>query len=203
MACRLPTAAKGGTFEFPPLASRRPLVVNSPAPILVGHWPNKVVWIRVQGKGSFQNSPQLRECVDRMLVEGERRFVVDLADCPVMDSTFMGTLTGIARALRAYEGGKLEVLNANTRNVQLIRSLGLDHVFDLDADGGTWTEERRAVAARFKQAETLVPVQLNKREQTEFILRAHEELTEADTANAPRFEDVIKYLKKELDESRA
>lgn len=177
--------------------------MNLPAPILVGHWPNKVVWIRVQGKGSFQNSPQVRECVDRMIVKGERRFVVDLADCPVMDSTFMGTLTGVSRGLRAFEGGKLEVLNANTRNAQLIRSLGLDHVFDLDTDGATWPEERRAVSARFASAESLAPLHLNKREQTEFILRAHQELTEADTANAPRFEDVIKYLKKELDESRA
>lgn len=138
-----------------------------------------------------------------MIVAGERRFVVDLADCPVMDSTFMGTLTGVARGLRAYEDGKLEVLNANTRNKQLIRSLGLDHVFDLDVEGSTWVEERRAVAARFKDTENVAPLHLNKREQTEFILRAHEELTAADAANTPRFEDVIKYLKKELDESRA
>ncbi len=177
--------------------------MNFPSPILIGHWPNKVVWIRVQGKGSFQNSPQLRECVDRMILAGERRFVVDLADCSVMDSTFMGTLTGVSRGLRAYDGARLDVLNANTRNVQLIRSLGLDHVFDLDTDGKMWSEERRAVASHFKNAESLAPLQLNKREQTEFILRAHEELTGADASNAPRFEDVIKYLKKELDESRA
>lgn len=137
-----------------------------------------------------------------MILAGERRFVVDLADCSVMDSTFMGTLTGVSRGLRAYEGAKLEVLNANTRNIQLIRSLGLDHVFALDTEGSTWTDERRAVSSRFKNAESLAPLQLNKRDQTEFVLRAHEELTEAEASNAPRFEDVIKYLKKELDESR-
>jgi len=177
--------------------------VNFSAPILVGHWPNKVVWIRVRGKGSFQNSPQVRECVDRMIAAGERRFVVDLAECPVMDSTFMGTLTGVARGLRTVEGGTLDVLNANLRNVQLMRSLGLDHVFDLDSDGKAWGEERLAVAARFRNSEGLAPLQLSRREQTEFVLRAHEELAVADVANAPRFEDVITYLRKELDESRA
>lgn len=180
-----------------------PLNVNSPASILVGRWPDKVAWIRVQGKGSFLNSPQVRDYADRMIAIGERRFVVDLAECPVMDSTFMGMLTGVARALRAFAGGRLEVLNANSRNAQLIRSLGLDHVFDLDTTGAAWQEERLAVGTRFPNAQTLGPLQLSKREHSEFVLDAHEELSDADASNVPRFEDVITYLKKELDGSRA
>ena len=50
------------------------------------------VWIRVEGKGTFQNSPGLKDFSRRMIETGKRAFVVDLQRCPAMDSTFMGTL---------------------------------------------------------------------------------------------------------------
>ena len=175
--------------------------MNQTAPILVGQLENKVVWIRVGGKGDFQNSPQIKEYAERMIENGERRFVIDLEQCPVMDSTFMGTLTGIARRLMPFEDGKLEVLNANERNQQLIRSLGLDNIFDLDAEGECWQEERQAISASF--GGELAESSMSKRERAEFVMEAHEALTEADPANVPRFRDVIEFLKKELEETKA
>ena len=44
------------------------------------------VWIRVEGKGTFQNSPGLKEFSREMMEGGRRSFVVDLANCPAMDT---------------------------------------------------------------------------------------------------------------------
>ena len=87
------------------------------------------VRIRVEGKGSFQCSPALREFSRKMIEEGRREFIIDLKDCPAMDSTFMGTLAGIATRIREAGGGDLWVVNRNERNSELLAGLGLDVLF--------------------------------------------------------------------------
>ncbi len=172
------------------------------APIFVSHFPNKVAWIRVAGKGNLHNSPRLLSFSKCMIAKGETRLVVDLEDCPVMDSTFMGTLTGISRRLKKVDGGQLEVINANERNVELIESLGLDFILTLDTDGSCWQSERIAISKQFREAaveQELETEELTKEEKTDFILEAHENLTEANPENIPRFEDVICYLRQEKD----
>ena len=99
--------------------------------------------MRVDGRGTFQNSLQAKKALQRVMGQGVKDFVVDLERCPMMDSTFLGMLTGAALNLREAGGGTLSVLNANQRNLQLLTSLGLDHILDLDQDGHLWTEERR------------------------------------------------------------
>ncbi|MCX7869413.1 MAG: STAS domain-containing protein, partial [Terrimicrobiaceae bacterium] len=73
-------------------------------------------WVRVEGRGSFKNSGGLKDFFGRMLERGFRRFAVDLANCELMDSTFMGTLAGLALRLRETGGGGLRVLNTSPRN---------------------------------------------------------------------------------------
>lgn len=174
--------------------------MNAAAPIFVGKLPNGVVWIRVEGKGSFQNSPELKEFTAHMAHQGTTEFVVDLENCPVMDSTFMGTLVGIVcRDGSNGEAPTLEVINANGRNVQLLQSLGLDHVFDLDLEGKSYGDLRQKVAAQVGSSDQLNHVDLGKRDNTEHVLEAHETLAKADPDNVPRFRDVIEFLKKELE----
>ena len=167
------------------------------APIHVGRLPKKFAWIRIGGKGNLHNSPRMLRFAECMIEKGEARLIVDLEDCPVMDSTFMGTLTGISRSLKVI-GGELEVINANERNRDLIESLGLDFILSLDADGTAWQEERNAISRQFAEDGVELDAEdLSKAEKTEFILEAHENLTEANPENIPRFEDVITYLRQE------
>ena len=90
------------------------------------------VWIRVEGKGTFQNSGGLKEFSKTLIADGRRDFVVDLENCPAMDSTFMGTLAGLALRLREAGGGRLWVKNCNERNEDLLAGLGLDALFSAD-----------------------------------------------------------------------
>ncbi len=107
--------------------------VSIPSSILVGT-SNKIVWIKVEGKGSFLNSAGVKEFAREMVNRGHRDFVVDLRNCPVMDSTFMGTLAMIALRLREIGQGNLRVVNLNERNHDLLTNLGLDQLFSMDCE---------------------------------------------------------------------
>jgi hypothetical protein len=129
--------------------------------------------------------------------QGVKDFVVDLERCPMMDSTFLGMLTGAALNLREAGGGTLSVLNANQRNLQLLTSLGLDHILDLDQDGHLWTEERRQACEALQHCGETNEC---KEAQTEHVLAAHLALAGVSAANECRFHDVIEFLEKELEE---
>ena len=170
--------------------------VNGPAPVLVGQ-VGDLFWMRVEGKGSFQNSLQVKRCFQTMMSRGRRHFVVDLERCPIMDSTFLGTLTGAALHLRETgAGGEVAIVNANARNQQLLASLGLDHILDVDRDGSRHSQERREVNSELSCVEN--GLNCGKAEHAEHVLEAHEVLSSVNEQNAGRFRDVIEFLEKEV-----
>lgn len=141
-----------------------------------------VVWVRVDGRGTFQNSVGLKEFAAEMTRRGHRDFVVDLAACELMDSTFLGTLTGVALGLRP--DGKLTVVHANARNRGVLSNLGLDRIFTVEE--ATSAPE----PASMKSAEPGDP----RPAQRETIVEAHENLVAASPENAVRFKDVLEFL---------
>ena len=158
--------------------------------ILVGT-ANRTVWVRVEGKGTFLNSTGLKEFSKEMINRGHREFVVDLRNCPLMDSTFMGTLAAIGLALRGLGQGELRAINLNERNRDLLTNLGLDQLFTLGGD------EPPAAAAAVPQT-PLDDSPADKVTQAKTMIEAHEACVEADSANAAKFKDVIEYLKQDL-----
>jgi anti-anti-sigma regulatory factor len=146
--------------------------------------------VRVEGKGSFLNSTGLKEFAKEMINRGFREFAVDLKGCPVMDSTFMGTLAGIALRLRELGQGHLRVTNLNERNSDLLSNLGLDQLFIIEALADAPTQP----AAQVPLA-TAAP---DKVTQAQTMLEAHEACVEANEANAAKFKDVLEYLKQDL-----
>jgi anti-sigma B factor antagonist len=154
-----------------------------------------VVWVRVAGRGSFLNSGSLKEFAREMVNRGYREFVFDLAECVMMDSTFMGTMAGMALRLKELGQGRLHVIHCGERSRELLSGLGLDLIFDIQADGA----EAPACRALNQNDESA-----GKREQAGTMLEAHEALCEAAPKNLTRFKDVLEYLKQDLqDESPA
>jgi anti-sigma B factor antagonist len=164
--------------------------VSLPASILVGV-TGKAVYIKVRGKGSFQNSPALKEFSRQMFERGQRIFIFDLAECSVMDSTFMGTLAGMALRLRESSGALL-VRNVNERNFELLRNLGLNNLFEIEPSAD--------VAAReLDGASTLeADDSVSRSEHAACMIEAHEALVDADPENLARFKDVLEYLRQDL-----
>ena len=63
----------------------------------------------VKGKVHFMNSPAVKAFGDERIAAGETCLVVDLGACTGMDSTFMGTLAGMAARLSAPTRGCLQI----------------------------------------------------------------------------------------------
>lgn len=152
---------------------------------------DRTVWVRVEGKGSFLNSTGLKEFAKEMTNRGYREFVVDLKQCPVMDSTFMGTLAGVALRLRELGQGQLRVVNLNERNQDLLGNLGLDQLFTI---GG---EDDGPAAAPVPNA-PLPSGPNDKATRAQDMYDAHRELVQANPENAAKFKDVLEYLKQDL-----
>lgn len=153
--------------------------------------------MRVDGRGTFQNSLQAKKALQRVVAQGMKNLVVDLERCPMMDSTFLGMLTGTALNLRDSGSGSLCVINANQRNLQLLTSLGLDHILELDREGTLWEAERKEACDALQNCgETTTEC---KEAQTQHVLSAHQALADVSDANECRFHDVIEFLEKELE----
>jgi len=146
------------------------------------------VWIRVEGRGNFQGSGCLRKFVHAMIQRGYREFIIDLGACDHMDSTFMGTLTGISQHLRELGQGSLRAINVSVRNVELLENLGLTMLFDVETIG----VEPRIPA---EQGARLMTLPEDSEPEKEVIIAAHEALAAASPENAERFRDVLAYLR--------
>ena len=136
------------------------------------------------------NSTGLKEFAKEMVNRGYREFAVDLKNCPVMDSTFMGTLAGVALRLRELGQGQLRVINLNERNQDLLSNLGLDQLFTLGGDDDS--------GAMPGAAKPLDGGPTDKTTQTQTMIEAHEAVVEANPENAAKFKDVLEYLKQDL-----
>ena len=151
------------------------------------------VWVKVEGKGSFLNSGNLKEFAREMLDRGYREFVVDLADCAMMDSTFMGTMASVALRLKELGHGHLHIVHCGNRSQELLSGLGLDQIFDIRAVDASPPD-----CGALARTPTVRSPADRKKEQTETMLAAHEALCEAAPENILRFKDVLDFLRQDL-----
>ena len=93
------------------------------------------VWVKVEGKGSFLNSGNLKEFTREMVNRGYREFVVDLEKCVMMDSTFMGTMAGVALRLKELGHGHLHVVHCGERSRSLLTGWGSIRFSTFTANG--------------------------------------------------------------------
>jgi len=175
------------------------LSVSTECPILIGIFEG-FSWIRCEGKGSFLNSPTLKEFGIERIALGESCLVVDLEACTGMDSTFMGTLAGIATRLSAQQGGVVQIADAGARNRRSLEDLGLDFLLEIDPAEAVWQENIASTRASLKPPQPLAsPDQIK---QTMNVLEAHRTLSETNEKNTRAFSNVVTLLEAELAEKQ-
>lgn len=153
-------------------------------------------WIRCEGKGSFLNSPAIKGFGDERISAGERCLVVDLGACTGMDSTFMGTLAGIAMRLTAKVGGVLQIADTGARNRRSLEDLGLDFLMEIDPPETAWQNQIDQIRTDLKPPQKLtVPGQIQR---AMHVLEAHQVLADANDKNARVFSNVVSVLQDEL-----
>lgn len=152
--------------------------------------------ILVQGRGSFKFSTAIKHFGQAAVDGGCRAIVLDMSQCIGMDSTFMGVLAGLAAKLKQRQG-ELVLLNLAARTRSLIATLGLDQIVQAYMPDNTPERYREVEGLRNGLAE-LEAAAANKAVTAETMLEAHENLVQLSPDNAPRFKDVVAFLREDL-----
>jgi anti-sigma B factor antagonist len=165
-------------------------------PIKVGKFEG-FSWIRCEGKGSFLNSPAVKEFGESRVTRGEVCLVVDLEACTGMDSTFMGTLAGLATRI-SEKGGMLDVAGADTKSRDSLEDLGLDFFMEINPETAVWKDV--ADQARDMLKSKVAGMKAGTVLHTRHILEAHEVLSDTNEGNKKKFSGVVGMLGAELAE---
>ena len=155
---------------------------------------NDCSWIRCDGKGSFLSSPIIKNWCENELKAGATRIVVDLENCKGMDSTFMGTMAGLAMRLMKLPEGKLQIAGPSDRSRKSLEDLGLDVLMEIDPKDADWQNSIGDVRSKLVACEELAP----RVNQGVHVLDAHRKLCEADNRNTEKFGTVLDYLEAEV-----
>lgn len=154
-------------------------------------------WIRCEGKGSFLQSPALKECAGQRRGDGEKHFVIDLEACTGMDSTFMGFLAGLAARV-GREDGWVQVARPGDRNRQSLEDLGLDCLLEICPPEAPW---RGRIAEIREELKPYAPKRLpSMSERARHVLDAHRNLASTSEENSKRFANVMQVLEKQVSE---
>jgi anti-sigma B factor antagonist len=162
--------------------------------IVVGIFPG-FSWIRCVGKGSFLNSPEIKAFGDERIAAGETLLVIDLETCSGMDSTFMGTMAGLASRISA-KSGSLHVASPGARNRQSLEDLGLDFMMDIDPPSAPWRSNLQKIRSSLMPQSK--PSSLPSLERARHVLDAHTTLSRVNDANARTFDTVLKTLEQQV-----
>src|SRR4030095_8856374 len=127
----------------------------------------------VRVRVNFLKSGSLKEFAREMVNRGYREFVFDLQECVMMDSTFMGTMAGMALRLKELGQGRLHVIHCGERSLELLSGLGLDQILDIQTHGTTAPECEELAEKSGRPADGSADA---KREQAGTMLEAHEAL---------------------------
>ncbi len=167
--------------------------VSTKNQILVGKFDG-FSWIRCVGKGSFANSPQMKHWAEAQVTAGRHRVVVDLELCTGMDSTFMGTMAGIAMRLAKLPDGVLQVTGASDKNRNSLEDLGLSMLLEIEPIDADWQANISDIRESLQECSENDAV-----DRTQHVFDAHKLLCEADESNDEKFSTVLDVLEAELE----
>lgn len=155
--------------------------------------------LRVSGRGNFLNSVPVKRFADRLASRGRpERFVVDLGECETLDSTFMGVLASISLGQSRQGRRPLAVCNANEHIQKLLNTLGLARLMEVNPGNPS---SAAILRARIEMEPCEAPP-VSHTDQIGHTLEAHRTLVRVDGDNVVRFQSVIHYLEKSLEEEK-
>ncbi len=153
---------------------------------------DRVALVKISGRASFTCSVNFKTLVYGLRDRGYRRFLLDVTECLIMDSTFLGVLAGFGLKLGELPGESTSVclLNANERVRDLLENLGVSHLFQM-LEG----EDPLSAKCQAIEPSGAGPTRL---ETSRTCLEAHETLMAINPDNIPKFKDVTKFMAEEL-----
>ena len=112
------------------------MAVNQ-ATFSLGHsGDDECVVIKIAGRANCNSTESFNTLIDAEIKKGARRFIFDLSDCMIMDSSFLGTI--VARMEAAKKESTclwVELFDASPRILELMEDLGALSLFKvMDTD---------------------------------------------------------------------
>jgi anti-sigma B factor antagonist len=163
--------------------------------VMVGE---QIACIRIIGRANFTSSVDFKTFVDELRQKGCNCFVLDLSECVLMDSTFLGVLAGLGLKLSGGDGDHVrrgvELFNPSPRITDLLETLGVLHLFKISQ--GTFKPPEPAHTLEH------TPGSPSKVEVTRTCIEAHQTLMALSPANAARFKDVTQFLAEGLKKAK-
>ncbi|HEU5069601.1 MAG TPA: STAS domain-containing protein [Verrucomicrobiae bacterium] len=148
--------------------------------------------VRIKGRANFAIAVEFRRLLQHLRGAGYERIVLDLSDCDLMDSTFLGSLAFEARrapaAGAAAPPSPMELWNPKPGVRELIEELGVARLFQF--------VERNLATADFTAAPATEPA--TQEELRRNCLEAHELLMAMHPDNVAKFKDVARFLVDDL-----
>lgn len=159
----------------------------------------KFACVKITGRANFTSSIDLKTLFQELLQKGYAYFLLDLTECTLMDSTFLGVLAGFGLKLSGPQPDAVEraldLFNPNPRIVDLLENLGVLQLFKIS----------RGAAAAPGTAEPCeqVPTSPTREEIKLACLEAHQILMTLSPANVSRFKDLTQFLAEDLKKLKA
>jgi len=173
--------------------------MSSSAPNLFVSVADSVVLVKIRGRASFTISADFKNLIHGLIQKGYQRFILDLSECLVMDSTFLGVLAGVGLKLGASAknngGSSIELFRPNQRVSELLDNLGVAYLFKF-VNGAPSLPEK---------VESMRPVvpEASREDLCQTCLEAHLTLMDINPDNVPKFKEVAKFLAEDLEKLQA
>ncbi len=158
--------------------------------VLVG---KNFVCLKIAGRANFAASPDFKALLDGLAEQKFRHFIIDLENCALMDSTFLGVLAGFGLKINpqgATDEPGIELHNPCERVAELLDNLGTVHLFKLTKGNLQLPDD----------VKTCTPESINPSHEqiARTSLEAHETLMAMNPENVARFKDVAQFLAEDL-----
>lgn len=165
-------------------------MANANLSVLVG---KNFACVKIAGRANFASSPDFKTLLSELAHKGFGHFIIDLSECVLMDSTFLGVLAGFGIKFSpsgaSAERG-IELHNATARVTELLENLGAVHLFKLTSGDLKLPGETKVCTP-----ESINP---SHEQITRTSLEAHQTLMAMNPENVARFKDVAQFLAEDL-----
>lgn len=168
------------------------MTTTTPPVFLVDAYSDPIC-LKIQGRATYLNCGPVNDFFSQIIKTNNANIVIDFEECTGMDSTFLGILVGLTLQLKRINNQRSICLNnVKGRNLELIENLGLNRMLTVNMPKCKEVE----ISDSFEQKLKMLGIEESAT--PEEILKAHQNLVDADSSNLHKFQDVISFLKQQV-----
>ena len=159
-----------------------------------------LVCVRIAGRATVHASVSFKRFMRDQIDRGRYHFVLELSQCQIMDSTFLGVMASLASQLQAttQPNACMELVNGNERVLGLIDNLGVLGWFRVTENASDSGQPVDASSVEMAQSLALEPG--SREEMARTSLAAHQVLMALHPDNEQKFKEVTTFLEEQLGE---